>query len=734
MSDQSNTGEPVFNGHLAAMLRTKHPLWRNSLGVEQTGVFQDHPRLRPDILILTPNRQPVVVETEFAPASTVETDAKARLGLVPLDSENPVEQAIAVRIPEALRHGQSSLAERILQAEFGYCVFAGDPATPHRWPEKGWLNGSIDDIVRCIKHAMVSQRMVNQGISILEDGVRKAAKAIQDAVDLGFVDTERVVGDVLNQHPGEQTNRMAMTIIANALTFHTTLTGFHDIPPVNRIQNDPSGSFRMNILNVWRKILHEINCWPIFKIASDLLSPIRAQTAHHILDILSSASERLAHLGVTTRHDLSGRMFQKLIMDRKFLATFYTLPTSAALLAELAVSRMDSNWSNLEQYPNLRIADFSCGTGTLLSAGYRHAGGDDSQIHKRMIEQSVIAADIMPAAAHLCASQLSSVHPAVVFDNTRVYTMPYGIGSAEEPFREIAIGSLDLIETGKSRSLFATGEIQTSEAQGDIEVADIEVPHESIDVVIMNPPFTRPTNHEAADVPVPSFAGFQTTEDEQRLMSARLSDIRRGIKHPAGHGNAGLASSFIDLAHVKVKLGGIVALVVPITAIQGASWEPTRKLLVHAYENITIITIANVGGHELAFSADTGMAEALIIATRKRNTAHSHPDRNALFVNLHRRLPSILEAAETARMVNRLPTSSQTGYIRGGEQTFGSFIRASLNDGGCAILRESTLADVMIALRQGELQVRELTEVSELLGDARVQDHHEGSSVVSDCI
>ena len=30
----------------------------------------------------------------------------------------------------------------------------------------------------------------------------------------------------------------------------------------------------------------------------------------------------------------------------------------------------------------------------------------------------------------------------------------------------------------------------------------------SLDLVIMNPPFTRPTNHERSDEPVPSFAGF----------------------------------------------------------------------------------------------------------------------------------------------------------------------------------------------------------------------------------
>ena len=40
------------------------------------------------------------------------------------------------------------------------------------------------------------------------------------------------------------------------------------------------------------------------------------------------------------------------------------------------------------------------------------------------------------------------------------------------------------------------------------------IPDGSLDLCIMNPPFTRPTNHEtaeAAGVPVPSFAGFGTT-------------------------------------------------------------------------------------------------------------------------------------------------------------------------------------------------------------------------------
>ena len=41
--------------------------------------------------------------------------------------------------------------------------------------------------------------------------------------------------------------------------------------------------------------------------------------------------------------DLAGQMFGRLIADRKFLATFYTLPSSAAMLAELAVAKLDGH-------------------------------------------------------------------------------------------------------------------------------------------------------------------------------------------------------------------------------------------------------------------------------------------------------------------------------------------------------------------------------------------------------
>ena len=171
-------------------------------------MFADAPRLRPDILIRAPGAQPVIIETEFDPASSVEDDATARLGLVPASSSDPINQVIAVRVPNSLRRDQASLPARIAAADFAYCMISGDTSGPARWPAGGWLTGGIDAIVRCIEHAMVSQRLIDESISILKRGVRVATRVVEDANLLGFGVIEKHMGQVLNQRSGEQTSRM----------------------------------------------------------------------------------------------------------------------------------------------------------------------------------------------------------------------------------------------------------------------------------------------------------------------------------------------------------------------------------------------------------------------------------------------------------------------------------------------------------------------------------------------
>ena len=84
------------------------------------------------------------------------------------------------------------------------------------------------------------------------------------------------------------------------------------------------------------------------------------------------------------------------------------MPASAALLARLAVAKLDGiDWADPEAIGNLRIGDFACGTGALLSAVYdqiaaRHerAGGSPSAIHKSVMEDVLYGCDVMPSAIH----------------------------------------------------------------------------------------------------------------------------------------------------------------------------------------------------------------------------------------------------------------------------------------------------------------------------------------------
>ena len=715
----SRTSEIAFNVRLLDVLKTKHPRWRDHTGVEQQGVLRET-ALRPDIVIRPPGGIPVVLETEFMPARSVEVDAQARLGQFLQYNGDRIEQTIAVQVPRELSEvPQADLEQHIEAAEFRYCTYSLQEADMGvRWPATGWLVGSVDDLASCIENVSLSERLLAEGTQILEQSIGEAAGKLRETAGSHALEN---MAQSLHQEDGEQTSRMAMAIVANALVFHTAIVEAHGIATIDQLRipgrNDVS---KGRLLECWQHILDNINYYPIFRIASDLLLPIPDGTANAVLNRLAQAASDLAGLGATTLHDLSGRMFQRLIADRKFLATFYTLPTSAALLGELAVARLDAatDWSDADALTGLQVADLACGTGALISAAYRalavryrRTGGDDQALHQQMMERALIASDIMPAATHLTASMLSSAHPGTTFGRTRVHTLPYGQQSQEKR-HTMALGALDLIEDDAAPSLFGTGATVAHGTGADVETEggqDMILPRETADLVIMNPPFTRPTGQESSKVgiPVPSFAGLGTSEDEQRQMSARLKGICAKLKksgYLAGNGNAGLASNFIDLAHAKTKPGGVIALVLPAACVSGSSWEDARRLLEREYEEVAVLTIAAHGDTDLAFSADTGMAEALVVATKCRAGREGRGE--ALFVNLYHRPHSLAEAFEVAQAVRRLSSQARQGRLCvGNREIIGTYIRAPLSAGGCASLRETTLADAALGLAERTLRL-----------------------------
>lgn len=681
---------------------------------EATGVLLGDPAAQPDVVILHSGGAPVIIESEVLPARTVEVEARSRLGRFLEVTDEVIENTVAVRLPESLRDTRTGLFEAVSEAEFEYCLLsligeAFQPETVVRFPSEGWLRGSIDDLTSFVELTSLSERLIMKGTMALERGVSVAARLLRSGDGGAYLDK---MARILKQEDGEQTSRMAMAIVANALMFHAAIAGGQPVATLPELRTSTRRSMsQQNVLKEWARILR-INYWPIFKIASDLLRVVPAAKAMRILDELASVAEELAGVGITTTHDLSGQMFGRLIADRKFLATFYTLPSSAMLLAELAVSRLEVDYSRPECVAALRIADLACGTGALLSAAYvriatrhRRAGADDRMVHAEMMENALIGADIMPAATHLTASMLSAAHPSVSFGNTMIYTMPYG---DQENGRPVAIGSLDLIGERGVMSLFGTGRTATA-GTGDVGVDTDErrfvMEHGSADLMIMNPPYTRPTNHKVARVPVPSFAGFSTSGEEQRRMSAALKEIYRRMPDRVGDGNAGLASNFVDLAHAKIKAGGVVALVMPVSLVSGASWSKVRSLLARHYRDLVMVTIAGIRQRDRSFSDDTHMGEVLVVATRRGPSRRAGgAQARTLYVNLNRRPPSIVSAVEIARAVGAAPDTDR-GWLQVGEETVGCFIRAGIDDGGCAGVREPDVARTALGLVEGRLEL-----------------------------
>ena len=648
--------EPNANNALGSLLQDMLP--GRQVWSENTRAISGRPGLRPDIIVTATGYSPVVVEAEYMPARDVEPEARSRLGLEVAANGRAIEAAIALRYPAAVGDARD-LREALSSARLEYCVFTEDES---RFPESGWLAGSVADLADMVRLVSVPQRAVDRATNTLQEGIDSAAKLMDEMNETRPAITPSIAR-LLGMTNVPQTRRMACAIIANAMVFHERIAGIHtEVEPLVRVCGKGVDNPQGETLAAWNDIL-EINYWAIFAIARDILEHLPSVYAAMILRRLRDTAQAVNAAGVDNAHDLTGRIFQRLIADRKYLATFYTLPASAALLARLAVAKLRPepvegkdgvDWSDPDAIGRLRIADFACGTGALLSAVYdeiaaRHerAGGDPAELHRAMMEDVLYGCDVMPSAIHITGSTLSGVEPSVGFGNSRLYTVPYG----RQRDNSVAIGSLELLQSSALLTLFnmsdpalRTGSI--GEATATQVLA--EFPDEGYDLVIMNPPFTRATNHGGAhsDITNPAFAAFGATRADQTAMGNRINRLGDGTCY---NGNAGIASAFAALAHRKLKHGGVLALVLPLVATTGLSWERFRKLLSKDYTDVEVLSIGASSITELSFSADTGLAECLVVA-RKLKTAEKSTARGR-FTSLSRRPQGFAHASELSKSV-----------------------------------------------------------------------------------
>lgn len=676
--------------------------------------------------MLRKNEPPIVIENEFAPAGTLHVECLERLGRE-LNSKvagesGSVNSVVAIRSPESLKecvNGDAADRALVDGIELEYAVYHGKSCSEFsRFPSSGFITGKIEELIAFIRPASLPNEIIEDAADALERGAGDVAaylvRRVKELDALLLVKgrpQEKTpfavrIEEILRQPwptpnpdpktPKEvnvarmetsqrsQTAMMCATILINALAYQQNLasvsTDFESISALKAKAVDKRIR-QSDLLSAWDQIL-ESDYWPIFHIAKELLAQIEPLWADAIMDRLTSVAESIQ--GAIRQSDVAGIVFQRLIADRQTLATYYTTPASTVLAAHLAIPD-DRKWAEPEVASSYKIADYACGSGGLILAAYqrvrelhRSEGVDPDAIHKTMMEDSLTACDIMPAAVHLSSSLLSSVAPGEEYDFTRSVLYPYGGNKLRDeegnlvrdldgdPLLErdaqgkpvVDIGSLELLDLQNSirQVVLPLSAAMAFGAKGEQSRYTVEMLPKSQSLVIMNPPFTTPTNHAAehSETKNPAFASFGTSDEEQEAMEEKVKRLSKGT---VGDGYAGLASQFSEIADNMVADGGHISLILPLAAMLGGSfrgksalsWQKLRTKLANEYGDIVVTTISGFTSADSTFSADTNLAECLVVARKLAEDAR--PLGLAHFVNLKEKPDSKLEAQEIARAI-----------------------------------------------------------------------------------
>ncbi len=452
-------------------------------------------------------------------------------------------------------------------------------------------------------------------------------------------------------------SQVALSVLLSSALYEK-VRGFYGLPPLRELleRGEPLRELGNGLKN-----LSVAGYRPQIGPVVELLKYVPLQLSLEVRRLAEIASE-LAIGSNLTSADLPGRVFREVIGDiavRKGFATYYTEVPAAYLLTYLAtrvvlgLSDPSGHRGLAKTFGNLKVADFACGTGILLTSTYYNllkaieeahlTGAVDygEQLLQSFVEDSLYCFEAMEYATHVASLNLTSLSPRPA-RRVNVYYLPLGYVGGEP-----RLGSLDLIENSEVLGQLAT------------------VTPGSFDLVVMNPPFTRATGRVGKRFAGRGgkFLGFVGSEDARRSLVAKLAKLRkevggelarvsmellaseasrytdlgrllrsRRLRYYAGIGQAGVGLLFLYLAYRYVKPGRTIAFVLPRNLLAGISWFPARALLASKFHlRYVIVSSDPVGGYN--FSEGASFSEVLLVATR----VDSHGSEETVFVNLLRK-------------------------------------------------------------------------------------------------
>ena len=650
-----NQHETTITNHLVNILRNMRHGWEVETAVH--AFIKGNSEL--DAIVVERGREPVGIEAKYATTTNAKNliaQAETRL-MLELETEYHVvgktlNNVMAILYPDRFKTMAGADINLTLRTadDLQYKLVNTVGNTIAHFPTNGWAVGTVGDIANALHIGAMPNSHLENAAEQMEKSINKAAYLLEDAI-VDHPAIAKKIETILHQEvfsktegntekkPNIQTLRMAGLIITDAFVFQSSLAGKTEMESVRSLRQLLPTIDYADVIEDWNTIL-KVNYRPIFEDARDLVEALATddRLVKHILKLLCEAAKDLVDTGIAQIHELAGIVFQKLITDRKYVKANYTLPESAVLLSTLVMPELPK-----DKLP--KVADFACGTGALLNGVYQRilslyeqSGGNGKDIHQRMLEKNIGGVDIMPNATHLTAAALASTYAGVKIGGTQIVTAPYGVMDNGS----YAIGSLELLDDIK---LFDTEAEQIGGEENTVVKLQQTFPHSDIDIVIQNPPFTKPGTDQGSSIPKTTFQGSDRPEEDKKAMQTLLRSKNSRI----AHGLSGLASYFIDLADRKLKHGGTMGFILPATILTSSTMQKMRDMLASEYHRVVVITIAEAKTASAAFSADTGMAECVVVAKKGLDKSSGR----GKFVCLNQRPQSLLEAMEIAKYVNR---------------------------------------------------------------------------------
>lgn len=603
--------EQGFNYQLGQVLREANARWKEDdsyVAVERRKGIRRSLK-RPDIKIDDPRAPAVAIECAYEGDN--DKDALARI------EDGSFSTAIAVSVPKNFERMSENEALKELRngTPIGYAVLQRDTNKQiFRFPQSGYIAGTARDLAAMIPMASLPKTDVEEVADEVAECIDTAANALADG--LSKQDCERIAKEVF------QRTKLTAFRTVQVLWLDALLTQMHLRKQDHDFEGLPVGNTRpLQLAETWRKIL-KINWHSIFapavKVLEDAAS-ISPQETGLAIDHLVKAVEAIETARLGTLVNVGAELFPKISVDRKEAAAFYTMPATAELLSVLTIREADKHdWGSHDLFQNLRIGDLACGTGTLLRAAYRrikdfhevHGGNSETlkKFHIDAMEGGMVGADVSPIAAHLTTSSLAAIGHGKPYRKTSIGWVDVGttIKGKKGQKDEKTTGSIEFIaKDGIPDLLDSLCGVTGGDAT---EAQTIIVRNSTLDYILMNPPYSQ-THGKASAFDI---AGL--TEAQRKSCQLRWKNL---LHNKDATKRGGMAASFLVVAREKIKPGGRIGFVLPLTAAFAEGWRITRKMVLRDFENVVAITRAGTLNAE-ALSADTGMAEMLLIATKKR--------------------------------------------------------------------------------------------------------------------